>query len=160
MYEIHPNDHPSTITRLVESWSSLDSSALFPVPVIALHSARLFVAPMIGDSAMVARSDGIIVGGPGHLARQLLERLPLRLGDEQRGEDTAQHEEREDLHDVVQPGRVGRAGWRTLLTERAEDTLGHDGADLAAGGRETVGCGSITGWEAFTGDDEGGCVGS
>ena len=115
---------------------------------------------MVGDSAMVARGDGIIVGSPGHLACQFLERLPLRLGDEQRGEDTAQHEEREDLHHVVQPGRVGRAGWRTLLTERAEDALGHDGADLAAGGGKTMRCGSITGREAFTGDDEGGCVGS
>ena len=115
---------------------------------------------MIGDGAMMARGDGIIVGRSGHLAGQLLERLPLRLGDEQCGEDTAQHEERKDLHHVVQPGRVGRAGWRTLLTERAEDALGHDGADLAAGGRETVRCGSVAGREAFTRDDESGCVGS
>ena len=109
---------------------------------------------------MMARGDWIIVGGPGHLAGQLLERLPLRLRDEQRGEDTAQHEEREDFHDVVQPGGVGRAGRRTLLTERAEDALGHNGADLAAGGRETVRGGSITGWEAFSRDNEGGRVGS
>lgn len=37
------------------------------------------------------------------LARQLFEGLALGLWDEESGEDTAEHEECVDLHDVVEP---------------------------------------------------------
>ena len=105
-------------------------------------------------------ADRVIVGRARDLTSQLLERLPLRLRDQQRGEDTAEHEKREDLHDVVEPWRGG-GSWRgSLGTERPEDTLGDYGADLAGGGRETVGGGTVAGWETFAGYDEGGCVGA
>ena len=42
------------------------------------------------------------------LSRQLLQGLALGLGDEQSGEDTAKHEQSEDLHNVVEPGGGGR----------------------------------------------------
>ena len=52
----------------------------------------------------MSRGDGIVVGRAGNLAGQLLEGATLGLGDEQGGEDTAEHEEGEDLHHVVEPG--------------------------------------------------------
>ena len=56
------------------------------------------------------------------LAGELFESLALGLGDEEGGEDTAQHEESVDLEDVVQPGAgVGRGG--TSGSERSNSTL-------------------------------------
>lgn len=93
------------------------------------------------------------------LTRQLLESLALSLGDEQTGEDTAQHEQSEDLHNMLEPGSVARV-LGTLVHQRAEDTLGNDGTDLAGGGRDTVGGGTVAGGEALAGHDEGGSVGA
>lgn len=61
------------------------------------------------SSAAMSRSNWVIIRCPWHLARQFLKRLSLRLGDQQRGEQAAQHEKRKDLHDVIEPGRVGGA---------------------------------------------------
>src|SRR5258708_1972083 len=61
----------------------------------------------------VPRRVRIIISSTRHLTRELLKRLPLRLRDQQRREDTAEHEQREDLHDVIEPGR------RVLLGDRA-----------------------------------------
>ncbi len=102
----------------------------------------------------------VIIRRPRDLTRQLLEGLALGLGDQQRGKDAAQHEEGEDLHDVVEPGRgVGGCG-RASGAEGPEDDLGDDGADFARGGREAVRGGAVAGREAFTGDDEGCSVGA
>lgn len=102
--------------------------------------------------------DRVIVSRTRDLAGQLLERLPLRLRDQKRGEDTAEHEERKDLHDVVEPGRGGRPWGCAPGPERPEDALGDDGADLSGRGGETVRGGAVARWETFTGCDEGGGV--
>lgn len=101
----------------------------------------------------------VVLGGSGNLASKLLEGLALGLGDEERGEDTAKHEESEDLEDVVEPRRgVGLGG--TANTERTNDDLSNDGTDLTGGGRETVRGGAVAGREALSGNDEGGGVGA
>lgn len=91
--------------------------------------------------------------------RKLFERLALRLGDEEGGEDTAQHEQREDLQDVVEPWRAvflgGAAG-----TERTDETLGDDCTDLAGGGGDTMTSGPVSCGEALAGNDESGGVGA
>lgn len=91
------------------------------------------------------------------LTGQLLEGLALGLGDEESGEDTAQHEQSEDLHNVLEPGS-GRGVLGATVNQRAKHTLGDNGANLARGGRDTVGGGTITGREALSGDDESGSV--
>ncbi|KAH9822789.1 dnaJ homolog-like protein subfamily C member 21 [Teratosphaeria destructans] len=98
------------------------------------------------------------------LAGELLEGETLGLGDEEGGEAAEQHEEGEDLHDVVEPGggRGGGVGVAGLGAgaEGAEDDLGDDGAELAGGGGEAVGGGAVAGGEALAGHDEGGGVGA
>lgn len=47
---------------------------------------------------------GVVVFGAWNFASELLEGLALRLWDEEGCEDTEEHEQGEDLHDVVQPG--------------------------------------------------------
>jgi len=69
----------------------------------------------------------------GNLTSELFESLALGLWNEERGEDTAQHEEGEDLHDVVDPwGRIGGSG--TTGSEWSNKSLGNDRSDLASGG--------------------------
>ena len=120
---------------------------------------RLVGGRNVGFLAM-AGALGIVVGGAGNLASKLLKSLALGLGNEKGGEDTAQHEEGEDLHDVVEPRRRIGGGWVTLGSERSEDSLSNNGADLARGGRQTVGGGSVTCREAFSRNNEGGGVGA
>ena len=72
----------------------------------------------------------IVLRSARDLASKLLEGLALGLRDEERSEDTAEHEESEDLEDVVEPRRsVGGSG--TANTEGANDDLSDDGTDLA-----------------------------
>lgn len=72
----------------------------------------------------------IVLGGSGDFASKLLEGLALGLGNEESGEDTQEHEEGEDLEDVVQPRRsVGGSG--TANTKGTNDDLSDDGTDLA-----------------------------
>ena len=99
----------------------------------------------------------IIVPRPWHLARQFLERLTLRLRNQQCGKDTTQHEEGIDLHDVVEPWGSVRCGC-TADAERADDDLGDDGADFAGSSGQTVRGGAVAGWEALAGDDEGSSI--
>ena len=64
---------------------------------------------------------------------------------------------------MVQPwGSSGTGSTRSSTTssERTEDDLCDDGADLPGGGGETVRGGTVTGWEAFTRNNEGGRVGT
>jgi len=121
------------------------------LPIAAIRTARS--TPPDGHIARIVHSRAW------DLTSQLLQSLPLGLGHQQGGEDTTEHEERVDLHDVVEP-RGGVGGGGSLGTERADEDLGNDGADFAGGGGETVGGGTVTGRETFTGGDEGGGVGA
>lgn len=83
----------------------------------------------------VASSIRIVVGSAWNLTSELLKSLALGLRNEERSEDTAQHEQSEDLHDMVEPRcRVG-LGNMTLRPKRAEHSLGNDGANLSGSGR-------------------------
>lgn len=129
---------------------------------LVLHNLirRRSRSPRLQIPVMVSRRVRVIVGSTRDFASKFLEGLALGLWDESSGEDTAQHEEGEDLKDVVEPRAFGGAGRGTLLTEGTEDALGDDGADLAGGGGEAVGGGAVAGWEALAGNDEGGGVGA
>ena len=108
--------------------------------------------------ANMSSGRSVILGCTGDLTSELLKSLALGLGDEKSGEDTAQHEEGEDLEDVVEPWGGGRALWCATGTERTDDDLRDDGTDFAGRGGETVRGGTVAGGEAFTRDDEGGGV--
>lgn len=110
-------------------------------------------------ATIVTSSRGVVLGCSGDLASKLLEGLALGLGDEEGGEDTAEHEESKDLEDVVQPRRSVSGGGATD-TERTDESLGDDGTDLAGSGGDTVGSRSVASREALSGDDEGGGVGA
>ena len=79
--------------------------------MLGLHDTR-------GDGDVGRRRVGRVVV----LAGELFEGLALGLGDEEGGEDTAQHEESVDLEDVVQPG-AGVGGGGTSGSERSNSTL-------------------------------------
>lgn len=85
--------------------------------------------------------DWIIILRPWHLARQFLKGLPLRLRYQKRREDPAEHEQREDLHDVIEPGGggggFGGVGTRARA-QGAENRLGNYGADFAGGRGDAV----------------------
>lgn len=87
---------------------------------------------------------------------QGLQTLALGLGDQERGEQSTEHEQGEDLHDVVQPAAVGDTLGSTLVDKRTKDTLRDDGTDLSGCGADSVGSGAVAGWEALAGNDEGG----
>lgn len=101
--------------------------------------------------------------GPVVFARQVLQRLAFRLGDQERGEDATEHEESEYLHDVIEPGGFGAAGGVGMGTagdQGREDDLGDDGADFAGCGGEPVAGGSEAGGKTLSRYDEGCCVGT
>ena len=100
---------------------------------------------------------------PWNFTSQLLKSLALGLRNEERSEDTAQHKEREDLHDVVEPwggSGSGRTGFSTSCSERTKDDLCDDGTDFSGSGRDTVGGGTVAGGETFTRHNESGGVGA
>lgn len=85
---------------------------------------------------------------------ELFEGLALGLGDQQSREATQQHEQCENLENMIQPwGWVG-GGRMPLDSERANDDLSDDGTDLSGCSRKTVGCRTVSGREAFSRDDE------
>ncbi len=94
------------------------------------------------------------------LASQILEGLSLGLWDEEGSEDTGEHEDGVDLHDMVEPWAGAGLGRCTAGSERSDGGLSDDGAHLARGGRDTVGGGTVAGWEALAGNNEGSCVGA
>ena len=101
----------------------------------------------------------IILLGARNFASQLLEGLPLGFWNQQRCEDAAQHEESEDLHDVVEPwSRVG--GSRAPSVEWANDDLRNDSTNFAGSSAETMRGGTITGGETFARHNEGCRVGA
>ena len=96
-----------------------------------------------------------------NLACELLKSLPLGLRDQETGENTAQHEERENLHDVVEPwGGSGTLGvwFGAPGSERTEHALSNDSTNFAGCSRDTVRGGPVTSGEAFAGNDKGGCI--
>lgn len=102
----------------------------------------------------MAGSFGVIVGSTWNFTSKLFQSLSLGLWNQHGGEDTAKHEESEDLHDVVHPRCRVVLGDVTLCLEGSKHTLGNNGANLAGGSRETVRGGSVTGREAFSRNDE------
>jgi hypothetical protein len=95
----------------------------------------------------VARESRVKLRSTRDLAGKLLESLALGLGDEEGGEAAQQHEEGVYLHDMVEPRALVRGGG-TTRTERADEDLGDDGADLAGSGGDTVRGRTVTSWEA------------
>ena len=126
--------------------------------LLAAQPAILLAALPV--SSRVSAADRVVIGSARNFTRELFEGLALGLRDQEGGENTAQHEEGEDLHDVVEPWGGGRAWGCAFGSERAEDDLGDDGTDFAGSGRETVGGGAVAGREAFTRDDESSSVGA
>ena len=103
------------------------------------------------------------------LVRELLERLELRLLDEERREDPGEHEEREDLQPARRCQQRRTHGHRSFVQysqvldelvratdvdELAEPDLGNDGAELAARSRDTVRGGPVARRERLPRDDE------
>lgn len=108
------------------------------------------IARMVGVVAKIvmAAEARVVLGRTWHLASKLLESLALGFRDQQCGENTAQHEEGVDFHDVVEPWvRVGLCRV-TAGAERTNEHLGDDGADLAGSGGDTVGGGTVASREA------------
>lgn len=107
----------------------------------------------------VTSSGGVVLGGSGNLTGELLKSLALGLGNKESGENTKEHEEGEDLNNVVEPRRsVGSSG--TTDTERTNEGLSDDGTNFAGGGRDTVRSRSVAGREAFTRNNERGSIGA
>src|SRR5690349_17472888 len=69
---------------------------------------------------------------------EVLKGPPLGLGNEQCGEDTSEHESREDLHDVVEPW-VGIVLGGATSAQRRDGTLSDDGTNLSGSSGYTVG---------------------
>ncbi len=108
----------------------------------------------------MSRQKRIVILRARNLARQLLESLPLSLRDQKRRKQTHQHEECENLHDVIEPWGIVGPGCSAARTERAEDALSDDGTDFAGCGADAVGGGAVAGGETLAGDDECCCVGA
>ena len=105
-------------------------------------------------------SNRIVIGRTRNFTRKLFEGLPLGLGNEKSGEDTAQHEQRVDLHDVIKPWRWVGGRDRAPRPERTNEHLSDNGADLPGCGREAVRSRTIACREAFSRDDESCSVGT
>lgn len=97
----------------------------------------------------------------GRFARELLQRAAFGFRHEERNEHAAQHEQREDLHDVVQPrtASVARAvRGRAFRHQRLRHDLRNDGADFAHRRRETMARRAVARRETLARDDERGGV--
>lgn len=76
----------------------------------------------------------VIIRGAWNFTSELLEGLASGLRDEERGEDTAKHEESKNLHDVIDPWVAGCAHTVFLGTpglEWPKHDLCDNGTDLA-----------------------------
>lgn len=93
------------------------------------------------------------------LATKLLKSLAGSLRDQESGEAAEKHEEGVDLEDVIHPGSLVLVGG-TVGAEDRDGTLADDGTDLARGGRDTVGGGTVAGRKDLSGNNEGGSVGA
>ena len=88
------------------------------------------------------------------LTSQLLKRFPLRLGNEQSGEDTGKHESSVDLHDMVEPGGVARTGCSTASSEGANKDLCDNRPNFSRSGGDTVSGASVSCREDLAWNDE------
>jgi len=76
----------------------------------------------------------------------LLEGKTLGFGDEKCRKNTEDHEESEDLHDMVQPVVCS-----AFVSEWGEEGLRENSARFSGGGRDPVCSGTITGGECLAG---------
>lgn len=125
---------------------------------LLLADVLLFRGVLTSDST-TTRKYRIVLWSTRDLTSKLFQCQALSLWDKESGEAAQQHEERENLKDVVEPrAGVGRCG--ATSTERSDGGLSDDGSDLAGGGGDTVARGTVASWEALSGHDEGCRVGS
>lgn len=150
-------------------WGGHDAIAL-----AAAQDAGAGAAVPVGAGRLAAREGvegarALLLHGEGFsvsevlLACDLFEGAALGFRKEEGDEGATEHEEREDLHEVVQPGRAGvalTALGGAFREERRGDDLGNDGTDLAAGGGDTVAGTTVAGGKALARYDEGRGVGS
>lgn len=108
----------------------------------------------------MTRHGRVVVGSAGNLSGQFFKGLAFRFWNQKSSEDTAEHEEGEDLHDVVEPRGGIRVRRSTLSDERAKDTLGDNGSNFSGRSTEAVRGRAVAGREHFTRDDEGGGIGA
>lgn len=102
-----------------------------------------------------------LVQGRARFAGQLLQSPSLGFRNQEGDQGPAQHEERKDLHEMVQPGATIRAAavLRSALVQQVRgDDLGNNSTNLARTRTQTVTRASVARGIAFTGDDEGGGV--
>lgn len=88
---------------------------------------------------------------------ELLEGLASSFRNAESGEDTEEHEESEDLHDVGQPWASSTASGTfdgTADTKRSNRRLGNDGTNFAGGSGDTVGGRTVASRKALSRDDE------
>lgn len=104
-------------------------------------------------------NDTVVRVGIVILATELLKSLAGSLGNQESGEAAEKHEEGIDLEDVIHPGSLILVGG-TVGAEDGDGALTDDGTDLARGGRDTVGGGTVAGREDLAGNNEGGGVGA
>ena len=76
------------------------------------------------------------------LTGEFLERLVLGLGEKEGREDTREHEQGEDLEDVVDPSALASA-----VLELESHDLSDDGTELSGRGRDSVGGGAVASGE-------------
>ena len=151
--------HPSQSINNDPNPNMLCSNLLIPSQLPTTTTGRTARSILGIPTTIMTGSNRIIERRTGNFTGQFLECLALRLGDEIGGKDAEEHEEGVDLHDVVEPGGSVVGGGATDA-QRADEDLGDDGAHFAGGGRDAVRGGSVPGWEAFAGHDEGGGVGA
>lgn len=133
-------------TALLHLWSVVDGVSL----------SVLLLAIRVGNG--VPSGMWIVVRSTWNLTSKLLESLTGSLWDQKRGTKTKQHDQRKDLHDVIDPwsgSRTSSSRWRADRLEWTEDNLCDNGTNLSGRGRDTVGGRAVTGWEDFSWHDEG-----
>ena len=102
----------------------------------------------------------VVLWSTWNLTSELLKSLALGLWNQKSGEDTEEHEERENLENVVEPWRWVGSCWVAADTERCDGGLSDDRSDLTSSGGETVRGRSVTSWETLARNDECGGVGT
>lgn len=83
------------------------------------------------------------------LVGKLFQSLSFCLRNKQGREDTCEHEQGENLEDVVDKGVLS-----SVVLELEGKDLGHNGSQLARGGRDTVCSGTVAGGEELSRNDD------
>jgi hypothetical protein len=105
---------------------------------LLMNPVALLLIRRVVNAGHATCKSRVVFRSTGDLPGQLLESLALGLGDQESGEDTAQHEQSVDLHDVVEPGALV-CGSCAADAEGSDEDLGDDGADFAGGSGDAVG---------------------